>query len=223
MALPIPIGTWRVVWFGSSGPYYYDDGVDADDKELLYDGVAAPPQSAFITDGQIDIASAPTLDPHVLRLVDVGVLVGDVIGPASSTDHAVVRWDGATGKLVQDSSVTIDDTGNVTLPNSKYLRIKDASGTARNVIGLTVGDDISIGGDIDDILFSPGGKANAVKILQTSGYVGINATPLSLLHLGFGTEDLEFVDAGSTGATEQDWVEVEVGGNTGYIRVYAAK
>jgi len=37
------------------------------------------------------------------------------------------------------------------------------------------------------------------------------------------TEALQISDAGSTGATEQDWIEVEVGGNTGYIRVYASK
>jgi hypothetical protein len=37
------------------------------------------------------------------------------------------------------------------------------------------------------------------------------------------TENLKIVDAGSTGATEQDWIEVEVGGITGYVRVYASK
>lgn len=37
------------------------------------------------------------------------------------------------------------------------------------------------------------------------------------------TEDLAFVDAGSAGATELDWLEVTIGGNTGYIRVFAAK
>lgn len=37
------------------------------------------------------------------------------------------------------------------------------------------------------------------------------------------TEDVVFVDAGSAGATEQDWIEVTVGGVTGYIRVYATK
>lgn len=36
------------------------------------------------------------------------------------------------------------------------------------------------------------------------------------------TESLEVVDAGSAGATEQAWVEVEVDGVTGYLRVYAA-
>ena len=37
------------------------------------------------------------------------------------------------------------------------------------------------------------------------------------------TEDLKFVDSGSAASTEQDWIEVTVGGNQGYIRVYAAK
>lgn len=39
---------------------------------------------------------------------------GDVVGPASSTDNAVVRFDLATGKLLQNSVVLIGDTGNVT-------------------------------------------------------------------------------------------------------------
>lgn len=37
------------------------------------------------------------------------------------------------------------------------------------------------------------------------------------------TENLKVVDAGSVGATQQDWVQVEVGGVTGYIHIYAAK
>lgn len=40
---------------------------------------------------------------------------------------------------------------------------------------------------------------------------------------GLPTEGLEILDAGSTSATEQDWVEVEVGGNTGYLRVFSSK
>jgi hypothetical protein len=37
---------------------------------------------------------------------------GDVSGPASSTDNAVARFDGTTGKIIQNSVTTIDDTGN---------------------------------------------------------------------------------------------------------------
>jgi hypothetical protein len=40
---------------------------------------------------------------------------GDVTGPGSATDDAVVRFDGTTGKLIQNSAVTIaDTTGNIT-------------------------------------------------------------------------------------------------------------
>ncbi len=42
------------------------------------------------------------------------VASGDVDGPSSATDNAVVRYDGTTGKLVQNSGVTIDDSNNVT-------------------------------------------------------------------------------------------------------------
>jgi hypothetical protein len=39
---------------------------------------------------------------------------GDVVGPASSNDNRVVRMDGTTGKLIQQSPVTIDDAGAIT-------------------------------------------------------------------------------------------------------------
>lgn len=37
--------------------------------------------------------------------------VGDFVGPSSATDNAVVRFDGTTGKLGQNSVVTIGDSG----------------------------------------------------------------------------------------------------------------
>jgi plastocyanin len=41
---------------------------------------------------------------------------GDVVGPSSATDNAVPRFDLATGKLLQNSLVTISDTGAITTP-----------------------------------------------------------------------------------------------------------
>lgn len=38
---------------------------------------------------------------------------GDVSGPGSSTDNAVVRWDGITGTLVKDSNVIVSDAGDI--------------------------------------------------------------------------------------------------------------
>ena len=38
---------------------------------------------------------------------------GDVTGPGFSTDNAVCRFDGATGKVIQNSGATLDDTGHL--------------------------------------------------------------------------------------------------------------
>lgn len=50
---------------------------------------------------------------------------GDVVGPASATDNAIARFDTTTGKLIQNSTVTIDDAGNIISPDSVQF-----SGTA---------------------------------------------------------------------------------------------
>jgi hypothetical protein len=42
---------------------------------------------------------------------------GDVVGPASATDNAIARFDSTTGKLIQNSAVTLDDNGAMTFPS----------------------------------------------------------------------------------------------------------
>jgi len=51
-----------------------------------------------------------------------------VDGPVSATDNAVVRFDGTTGKLAQNSGVLIDDSNNVT--GLFYLEVNDLSAPA---------------------------------------------------------------------------------------------
>jgi hypothetical protein len=50
---------------------------------------------------------------------------GDVVGPASATDNAIARFDSTTGKLIQNSVVTVSDTGAIagatTITNLDYL------------------------------------------------------------------------------------------------------
>jgi len=48
----------------------------------------------------------------------VTISTGDLEGPASSTDNAITRFDGTTGKLVQNSSVTVSDAGAVVAPQA---------------------------------------------------------------------------------------------------------
>jgi hypothetical protein len=88
-------------------------------------------------------------------------LGGDVVGPASATDNAVARFDTTTGKLLQNSVVTVGDTGavsgvttlaastSVTTPivqasNSGGLALKNSGGTTQMSVGAGGGDNMSI-------------------------------------------------------------------------------
>lgn len=54
-----------------------------------------------------------------------GTISGSVIGPVSgSTDHALVRWDGTTGLLVQNSNAILTDAGDLSLVG--YVSASDA-------------------------------------------------------------------------------------------------
>lgn len=59
-----------------------------------------------ITNGD-GVAGNPTI------AVSGGVGLGDVLGPASSTDNAIARYDLTTGKILQNSNVTVGDAGEV--------------------------------------------------------------------------------------------------------------
>lgn len=68
------------------------------------------------TNGQVLSAAAPSGGNVVLSWVanGGGGGSGDVVGPGSATDNAIARFDTTTGKLIQNSAVTIADTsGNM--------------------------------------------------------------------------------------------------------------
>jgi hypothetical protein len=88
-------------------------------------------------------------------------LGGDVVGPSTATDNAVARYDSTTGKLLQNSVVTVGDTGavagvttlaastSVTTPivqatNSGGLALKNSAGTTQMSVGAGGGDNMSI-------------------------------------------------------------------------------
>lgn len=78
---------------------------------------------------------------------------GDVEGPASSTDNAVARYDGTTGKLLQNSSAILADDGTLTtltfnatsetiLQKSTAAVFKCALGTLNDYTAkITIGED----------------------------------------------------------------------------------
>ncbi len=99
-----------------------------------------------------------------------GPLTGNVVGPASSTDNAIARWNGTTGRLLKDSSVTISDAGIVTAP------ILVGGTTTTSTLTLRSTSGVGIAGA--DIIFQTGnnGATEAMRILN-SGFVGMGISP----------------------------------------------
>lgn len=124
--------------------------------------------------------------------------LASMIGPSSSTDNAVARFDGTTGKVVQNSAVTIaDTTGDITTGGYVF--------TAAGAVGTPA---YSTSGDTntgmwfpaaDTIAFSEGG-AEAMRI-SDAGNVGIGRSPTFRLDvLGSSTESARFSTSGSINA-----------------------
>lgn len=82
---------------------------------------------------------------------------GDVTGPGSATDNAIVRFDGTTGKLLQNSAVTMDDTtGLITTP----------SGLTNTTSALLINDDAA-----QDVSLFGSASGAPSKYLTASGYI----------------------------------------------------
>jgi hypothetical protein len=65
---------------------------------------------------------------------------GDVTGPASSTDNAITRFDGTTGKTLQNSAITLDDNGVLAFPDDQRQTLKPGSNNAGVNVGSLAGD-----------------------------------------------------------------------------------
>ena len=88
---------------------------------------------------------------------------GDVTGPASSTDNAIVRFDLATGKVIQNSGVVLDDSNNITLPTQAELRLGDSDSS--NYVALRAPGTVTS----NVTLTLPSTDGSASEFLQTDG------------------------------------------------------
>ncbi len=119
--------------------------------------------------------------------------VGDVVGPASATDNAVARFDLTTGKLIQNSAVIIDDSGNVTGINSitdpDYITFNTAYTTAltagqlgwdgNNTLGLGMaGGNVTQHIGEDQFFYCKASSAIAKgEVVMFTGAVGASGVP----------------------------------------------
>lgn len=91
---------------------------------------------------------------------------GDVVGPAGATPNAAARYDGATGKIIKDSGVAIDDSGNVTTLGSV------SGSVVTGATAVTSGDTVMTDSGIElapnaDVSIKPAERA-AVDIFGTA-------------------------------------------------------
>lgn len=118
------------------------------------------------------------------------------------------------------------NASNINSPLSELDAAVPASGAA--AIGVantfTAAQKIDVSSALALLIEDDGVNDNVLVVDTVNARVGVGVVPLSPFHIGLTTEDLKFVDAGSASASEQNWIEVEVGGVvTGYIRVFASK
>ena len=114
-----------------------------------------------------------------------GSAAGDVVGPASSTDNAIARFDGTTGKLIQNSGVQINDSGEINVGVWKGTEVGlSYGGTGASSASQARGNIL------------PSYTGNAGKVLAVNS----------------GATDVEYISAGGTGTVTSVAVS---GGTTG--------
>ena len=102
---------------------------------------------------------------------------GDVVGPASSTDNAIVRFDGVTGKLIQDSGITIADgaTGTLSGTNSGDVTLDS---TVTDILTIT-GQSISADDQGSDKLVFWDESQNKLTSLTVGSGLSITGTTIA--------------------------------------------
>lgn len=107
---------------------------------------------------------------------------GDVVGPDSATDNAIARFDSVTGKLIQDSLVTIDDSGSVNIPAGQNYLVNGTpvSGysdeQAQDAVGSILTDSSEIDFTYNDTTPSITASIKAGSIDETKLDTSVNAS-----------------------------------------------
>ncbi|GMV07361.1 MAG: hypothetical protein AMXMBFR53_36360 [Gemmatimonadota bacterium] len=152
-----------------------------------------------ITAGKLSVASLSAISAD-LGTVTAGTIEASVLVKATTFTATNATY---TGNLIVNGTTRIKDIvrftdgGSIQVEDGRIMEFYDSGATFRG-----------------DIRAQLGGR------LVINGAVEFDDAPTGW---NMATEFLDLIDAGSTGATEQDWIQVEVGGITGYLRVYATK
>jgi hypothetical protein len=94
---------------------------------------------------------------------------GDVVGPASSTDNAITRFDSTTGNILQNSTATISDTGDVIIAGNLSVgaTVNSGSGVIEN--SATIATSITITSGSNAISVGPMTINSGITVTLPSG------------------------------------------------------
>jgi hypothetical protein len=92
---------------------------------------------------------------------------GTFSGPGSSTDNAVVRFNGTGGATGQDSYMTVDDSGSVNIPTGQHYKINNTNITYTDVAALPSGSGVLTSAALATALSNETGSG--VVVFNTSG------------------------------------------------------
>jgi hypothetical protein len=177
---------------------------------------------------EVTVGSGLTLSSGTLSASGGGS--GDVVGPASATDNALVRFDSTTGKLVQNSNVTLDDTGVLGLPAGVRQTFAPSATNAGLNVGSVAGDPSApSNGDLwydstaneltaringsNVALGAGGGGAVATDTLwNAKGDLAVATADNTATRLGIGTNG-QVLTADSAEATGLKWATVTGSGD----------
>ena len=76
-----------------------------------------------------------------LKVSVAGSGSGDIVGPGSATDNAITRFDGTTGKLVQNSGILVNDSAQLEWPSISSTKVGAAA--ASQVTTITIPDPLA--------------------------------------------------------------------------------
>lgn len=157
---------------------------------------------------------------------------GDVVGPSGATDNAIARFDTGTGKLLQNSSATVDDSGNLTANSAKVASVANASAIAAGTIGaggiqfvnnaLPHGSAVISDGTtnkilvVDDLITATPSAAS-VTTSQNNYSIGTAQN----VYINIGANVLEFTGFTATGQTHGRRFRLHVQISGGFFQVIA--